>query len=154
MLGDVPNHEMELNPYGQIVKEEWLKSSDIRPEIQMDSYIIMPNHLHGIVFITEDNQSQSSMETSGPKDLRHDLNPKGPARHSLGSFIAGFKSITTRRINDLRGTPGNPLWQRNYFEHIIRNTSTLENIRHYIDENPRRWETDSYYNHLPGQQSY
>jgi len=66
----------------------------------------------------------------------------GPAPKSLGAFIAGFKSAVTRRINGLRGTPGLPLWQRNYYEHIIRNDDELRRIREYIRNNPAQWATD------------
>ena len=151
MLGNIHNHAMNLNPYGQIVKEEWLRSTSIRKEIQLDSYTIMPNHLHGIVVIIEEILPLSHMATNRSKAHNDDLVPKGPARHSLGAFVAGFKSITTKRINALRGTPGIPVWQRNYYDHIVRNAQSLEKIRNYIVQNPLRWEADYYYNRSPDQ---
>jgi putative transposase len=63
--------------------------------------------------------------------------------HSLGSFIAGFKAITTKRINQLRGTPGARVWQRNYYEHIIDNDEELQRVRQYIEDNPRNWNKNS-----------
>ena len=63
---------------------------------------------------------------------------------SLGSFIAGFKSAVTKRINQHRGTPGAPVWQRNYYEYIIRDDRALNAIRRYIAENPMRWHLDRY----------
>ena len=151
MFGNIHDHAMHLNPYGQIVKEEWLRSTNIRKEIQLDSYTIMPNHLHGIVVIIEENLPPSPMATIRPRAHNDDLVLEGLARRSLGAFVAGFKSITTTRINALRGTPGIPVWQRNYYEHIIRNTQSLEKIRNYIVQNPLRWEADSYYNRPPEQ---
>jgi len=68
--------------------------------------------------------------------------PKGPTPKSIGSFIGGFKSSVTKRINAMRATPGIPIWQRNYFEHIIRNENELLDIREYIFNNPRSWEED------------
>jgi hypothetical protein len=62
----------------------------------------------------------------------------------LGAFIIGFKSTVTKQINQLRGTPSLPVWQRNYYEHIIRNEAALTAIREYIEQNPRRWELDRY----------
>ena len=141
---------MHLNPCGQIVKEEWFRSASIRKEIQLDSYTIMPNHLHGIVVLTENNVPQPPLATSKSEVQTDTLIQKGPATRSLGSFIAGFKSSTTKRINGLRGTPGIPVWQRNYYEHIIRNAQSFDKIRLYIDENPLRWEADSYYNQSAG----
>ncbi|MEJ5240770.1 MAG: hypothetical protein WHS87_06205, partial [Anaerolineales bacterium] len=66
----------------------------------------------------------------------------GPASRSLSSFIAGFKSAVTKRINEYRGTPGAPVWQRNYYERILRDERALASVRRYIRENPRRWEAD------------
>src|SRR3990172_7412840 len=150
LLGNIQNHEMHLNPYGQIVKEEWLRSASIRKEIQLDSYTIMPNHLHGIVIIAEVNLPHLPMAIGQSGSQADSPVQRGPAKHSLGGLVAGFKSSATKRINELRGTPGIPVWQRNYYEHIIRNTRSLEKIRKYIDENPLRWEADFYYNHSPG----
>ncbi len=150
LLGSIRNHEIHLNSYGHIVKEEWLRSASIRKEIQLDSYTIMPNHLHGIVVLTENNVLQPPMATSESEIQTDSLIQKGPARHSLGAFIAGFKSSTTKRINGLRGTPGISVWQRNYYEHIIRNARSFDKIRLYIDENPLRWEADSYYDQSAG----
>lgn len=62
--------------------------------------------------------------------------------HSLPSFVAGFKSVTTRRINELRNAPGTPVWQRNYYEHIIRSNDELDKIREYVMTNPLRWIDD------------
>jgi len=70
--------------------------------------------------------------------------PRGPAPRSLGAIIGQFKSLATKRINVLRGTPGARVWQRNYWEHIIRNERTLEAIRRYIVYNPARWAWDRY----------
>ncbi|WNC30172.1 transposase [Thermosynechococcus sp. PKX82] len=68
--------------------------------------------------------------------------PRGPAPCSIGAIIGQFKSITTKRINALRDMPGAPVWQRNYYEHIIRNDESLNRIRQYIAENPLRWYLD------------
>jgi putative transposase len=71
--------------------------------------------------------------------------PSGPSKRSLGAFVGGFKSAVTTRINQLqlRDTPGVPVWQRNYYEHIIRNKESLNRIREYIADNPIRWEFDA-----------
>ncbi|MEH2079373.1 MAG: hypothetical protein V7K89_04965 [Nostoc sp.] len=68
---------------------------------------------------------------------------------SLGSFIAGFKMVVTKRINLLRGTPRAPIWQRNYYEHIIRNQAALYKIREYVQTNPISWNTDQLHLHNP-----
>lgn len=124
---------MKLSGFGTIVQDEWRRSVFIRPEIELDAFVVMPNHVHGIIIITE-------MRAHGRAPLQPDWFNRKP--RSLGSFIAGFKSTTTKRINIIRGTPGVPVWQRNYYERVIRNEAELNAIRQYIADNPRQWDWD------------
>ena len=133
VLGDVVNGEMRLNELGQVVEMEWLKTAEIRDNVELDEFVVMPNHIHGIVVITE-----SHVGATGWSPL-----PTGPAPKSLGAIIAGFKSVVTKCINEMRHTPGIPIWQRNYYEHIIRDEDDLHQIQLYIVNNPLRWELDS-----------
>ena len=148
LFGQVVNGQVELNEYGQIVAAEWEKSPMIRRELELDVFVIMPNHLHGIVNIVGAigvgaiGQSPLHQSSTGANSYSP-LSP-GAAPKSLGAFIIGFKSAVTKQINQWRGTPGLPVWQRNYYEHIIRSNRALEAIRHYIEQNPRRWELDRY----------
>lgn len=120
---------------GSIVQEEWRSSESIRDEIELDTWVLMPNHLHGIVWILP---SQKPVGAHGRAPLHR--KPR-----SLGAFIAGFKSASTKRENQLRLTPRYPIWQRNYYDHIIRDDRDLEDHRRYILENPARWEMDRYF---------
>jgi REP element-mobilizing transposase RayT len=128
---------MVLNPYGEIVRQEWFVSAHVRSEIELDVYVIMPNHLHAIVIIV--GSVVPTADWTG--DHRSPL-PRGPKNKSLGSLVAGFKAATTRRINELAGTRSQSVWQRNYYERIIRDDSELNRIRQYIEENPDRWRFD------------
>jgi len=143
LFGRVVDRNMVLNAYGEIVREEWFRSAEIRAEIVLfpDEFVVMPNHIHGIVWIVETGPVGATGRSPLPP---RDQPPHGPAPRSLGSFIAGFKSAVTKRINALRGTPGTPVWQRNYYEHIIRHERALEAIRRYIAANPLRWHLDRY----------
>jgi REP element-mobilizing transposase RayT len=125
---------MVLNEYGEIVREEWLKSSEIRSEIRLGEYVFMPNHFHAIVYIVDNRDSR--------RDDRP-VAPTGPTPQSIGALIAGFKSAVTKRINTIRNTPGIAVWQRNYYEHVIRNEVDYHQIAEYITDNPRRWQEDS-----------
>ena len=136
LFGEAVEDEIVLNDIGKIVKREWMISSEIRQEIQLDAFVVMPNHMHGIVVIREHNP----VGATGRSPL-HSHHRTLPPR-SLGSFIAGFKSSITKQINQLRGTPGRPVWQRNYYEHVIRNEIDLEEIREYIQNNPLKWLED------------
>ncbi len=137
LFGYIADGVMRINDIGGIVCQEWLRSEHIRCEIQMDEWVVMPNHMHGIVII-----NNNTVGATGRSPLHDSHQPRGPAKRSLGSLIAGFKSVATKRINELRGLPGVPVWQRNYYERIIRNESELNRIRQYILDNPRNWGND------------
>jgi len=148
IFGSISDREMVLSEIGQIVEKEWEKIEQIRQEIALDSYIVMPNHLHGIVWINDPvRQNQISpnknqcikIKMNNRKTLQSEI--YRPSR-SLGSLIAGFKSAATKRVNKLRNLPGHPLWQRNYYDRIIRNEDELEQIRRYIEANPILWDED------------
>lgn len=138
-FGAVINGEMVLNQCGRIVEVEWFRSAEIRKEVRLDAFVVMPNHLHGVVFIdqmTSDESAYVGAHGCAPNGLLH------RPRRSLGAFIAGFKSIVTTTINQLHNTPGVTVWQRNYYDHIIRKEEALEKIRCYIANNPANWEKD------------
>ncbi|WP_330204481.1 transposase [Cyanobacterium sp. DS4] len=156
LFGEIINHQIILNNFGELVKEEWLKSAEIRREIELDEFVIMPNHFHGIVIIDqqinkniENHQNvgangRSPLQTIQSSQQRISMKPK-----SLSSLISSFKSATTKRINIIRNTPKNPVWQRNYYEHIIRNDQSLEKIREYIQNNSLSWENDQLHPNNP-----
>lgn len=169
LFGDVVEGAVRLNRYGESVREEWEGSAQIRPEIRLDAYVIMPNHVHGIVVINADGSpaaSDGARAGAGADGVvahgvgrhvgahhvgehavgAHGRAPlRGLARppRSLGSFVAGFKSAAAKRINQMRGTPGAAVWQRNFYEHVIRNDEDLNRLRQYIQDNPLRWAEDS-----------
>jgi REP element-mobilizing transposase RayT len=131
LFGKIVENEMELNRRGEIVKEEWFASANIRNEIRLfpDEFVVMPNHLHGIVWIVG----------AAGRPLQNER-PHGPAPKSLGSFVAGYKSSVTKRMRDELHETG--IWQRNYHDRIIRNERELDAIRKYIEANPRNWAED------------
>ena len=132
VFGDVVADKIRLNKSCWVVTEEWIRSIELRHEIKLDEFVVMPNHIHGIVIITESN-----VGATGRSPL-----PKGPKPKSIGAFVGGFKSTVTKRINEIRGTTGIHVWQRNYYEHIIRNEDELKVAKKYIAENPLKWESD------------
>jgi putative transposase len=141
LFGEIVDGQVLVNGYGEAIREEWLWSARIRPEIRLDAFVVMPNHIHGIVIMGEPIVGAHGRAPLQRAPLRRV--PLHRAPRSIGSFIAGFKSAVTRRINEIRGTPGLPLWQRNYYEHIIRDEEELNRIRQYIIDNPSRWEDDA-----------
>jgi REP element-mobilizing transposase RayT len=133
-LGSVADGEMHVNDVGRIVKDEWLRTGILRNHVRVlpQEFVVMPNHVHGIVWLLERDASVEAPIAD----------PAGPRRYSLGAILAGFKAASTRRANIQRATPGAPFWQRSYHEHIIRTDESLDDIRRYIIENPARWAFD------------
>ena len=128
-LGEIVNGEMRLNEIGKIVEEEWLRTENIRPGIELDVFVIMPNHVHGIIVIKDESPN---VGTHSCASLRR--KPR-----SLGSIIAGFKSAATKRINEMRHTPSFPVWQKRFYDRIIRSDKELNNVRKYIQNNVLQW---------------
>jgi putative transposase len=138
LLGRVLNGQMYRNTYGEIAEEEWFRSAAIRKEIQLDAWMVMPNHVHGIVMINP------VVGAHGNVGAHRHVPLQVPARRprSLATFVGGFKGAVNRRINEMRRTPGAPVWQDNYYEHVVRNEDELARIREYIMTNPLRWMYD------------
>jgi REP element-mobilizing transposase RayT len=215
LFGAVRRGRMILNVLGRIVAAEWQQSEEIRDRVHLDAFVVMPNHLHGIVVFadsdveaptcprgyrvfgatgraegpSDDSNSETAShggsdgppgesnstnpsvggatEPTGPSnsekastggstlggesgnrgemngdDEPDDDRPTGPAPQSLGSFVAGFKSAATKRINQRRGTPGAAVWQRNYHDRIIRTERHWRAARRYVRRNPAEWSGD------------
>lgn len=154
-FGELSNGEMRLNSLGKIIESTWNTLPDHFP-LHLDVWVIMPNHFHGIVWICEDNGKQMSKVAVGakrsaryigsddtqPGRMLRPSRPTGTKSGSLNAIVQNFKSVTTRKINAFLRKPGQPLWQRNYFEHVIQDDDDLERVRRYIQTNPLYWDRD------------
>ena len=136
LFGDVDAGEVQLNDLGRIVDAEWRASTELRGEIELDMWTVMPNHVRGIVFI-----ANSGAYAIRPYNTQEGSIPRSPSK-TLGAMIRGFKGATTARINQHRSKPGATVWQRNYYEHVIRDDEALNRIRQYIHDNPTPWALD------------
>jgi putative transposase len=131
--------------------------------VTLDAWVVMPNHIHGIIVITDqggDDGGRGGSRTAPTANTPTASNaptapdaptanapttnaPTAPAkRKTVGRLVGAFKTVSTKRINDQRGTPGAQVWQRDFYEHIIRDAAALARIRRYIVENPARWASD------------
>jgi REP element-mobilizing transposase RayT len=135
LFGEVVEGEMRVNPFGEIVAWAWNDLPNHNPHVELDAFVVMPNHVHGIVLIVDDLVGAGSE----PAPTMAMVTTR---RHGLPEIVRQFKTFSARRINALRGTPGATVWQRNYYEHIIRNEASLNRIREYILTNPLRWHLD------------
>jgi putative transposase len=139
LLGHVDGDRMLLSPLGRLVVGEWLASSELRSEIELDRFVVMPNHLHAIVWIV---RAEIAEEVPGADLPVAPTTAPGPAPRSLASLIAGFKAAVTRGARGLKSDPTLEVWQRGYYERVIRDEPELERTRGYIALNPECWPDD------------
>jgi REP element-mobilizing transposase RayT len=162
LFGEVVNGEMILNPLGIIAYNEWERTPDVRPNIALSSFVIMPNHMHGIVVITARHDSLHTPcgkgELNSPPQgvcntppQSSNTPPQGP-RQTVGAIVRGYKSAVTKQINALPDdvlrkhlSQTSTIWQRNYYEIIIPDEQALQRISNYIIQNPRKWSEDKFY---------
>jgi len=152
LFGYIEESGMISNQFGNIVHTKWNDIPVHFKNIVLDEFTIMPNHLHGIIIITDKKMDVGAKHSLNTKTFAiHQSNTnasplqnhqKGTKPGSLSSIIQNFYSVTTRKINRIRKTPGLKLWQRNYFDRIIRNENELNKIREYIINNPLKWHLD------------
>lgn len=146
LFGDIVNGEMILNEYGKIVATCWQELARHFPHITLGEWVIMPNHVHGIIVIGRGEAPADDQSTTTSSDNRRVLRPSPPNGTdpgSVGAIVQNYKSVASRKINKLRSTAGAPVWQRNYWEHIIRNEQAYQRIANYIINNPAQWGADS-----------
>jgi REP element-mobilizing transposase RayT len=168
---------MQLSLYGRITDTTWRRLMDRANGVTLDAWGVMPNHVHAIIVLTgdpePDRRGEASSVASRTSKRKVRAEPRGPERDephhasslhpgnpgipetprlvpgTLGAIVGNAKSVSTRTINKVRKTPGTPVWQRNYYEHIIRDETALARIRTYIAENPARWAEDCYFKEDP-----
>ena len=156
LLGEILGCEMALTRAGQVVLECWNDLADHYSHVETDEFIVMPNHVHGIIVLTDQQRKNPIPDNVGagfnPDNVRAGFNPDNvgaglkPAptrRHPLSEIVRAFKTFSSRRINEHRGSPGVPVWQRNYYERVIRNEQKLDSVRQYIVDNPAEWAEDA-----------
>lgn len=128
-FGDIVNNSIILSRFGEIVKDEWFRINTYRSSAAVydDEFIVMPNHVHGIIWIVDVGATDTVARKTSPS-LKS---------RSLGAIVGQFKSRTTKRIRKERNSPDLSIWQRGYYDHIIRNENDLSLIRLYIQSNPQ-----------------
>jgi len=153
IFGGIVDNEMILNKYGQIAHDEWTKTPEIRSNVQLDVFVVMPNHIHGIIIINENIRDTCENTRRGVSHTPANnggvcntpISNKGvcntPLRspsNTIGAIIRGYKSAVSKQL-------GRSIWQRNYWEHIIRSQQSHQIITDYIINNPSKWENDRFY---------
>jgi len=153
LFGEIVNGEMVLNDFGKIIQWEWLELPKRFRYIELGEFIIMPNHLHFILIfrepvgatrqgLTDALAGKAPMQTIASDGMDGSPLPHGPKSASLGAIVSQFKSRVTKRLWKIPALKNTPIWQRNYYEHIIRNEPEMDRITRYIASNPARWNDD------------
>ena len=157
LFGEVRDRGMRVNRIGLLVEREWVRTGEIRPEVAIDVFGMMPNHLHGLITITpvddggnvggtgvlERRVAVGGRAHSGvPVQRESGGGPPVRRARSLSSIVGQFKASSTRVVNDALGIPGVRLWHRGFYEHVVRDDDDFARIAKYIVTNPERWETD------------
>jgi REP-associated tyrosine transposase len=125
LFGQVLDGRMALSEAGQIAEHEWLRTAETRQYVDLDVHIVMPNHVHGLIIIREHPLASATCSSS--------------LRHSLSAIVGGFKAATSRRIAIVAPSHCSAVWQRSYYERVIRDGGELSAVREYLANNPARW---------------
>ena len=138
LLGEIVGGEVALTCAGQIVLECWNDLVNHYPYVETDEFVIMPNHVHGIIVLTGELRTTEVADNVGAG-----FKPAPTRRRPLSEVVRALKTFSSRRINEYRSSTGTPVWQRNYYERVIRSDGELSAIRQYIVDNPAKWAEDA-----------
>lgn len=140
LFGEIADGKMNVNVYGEILESVWNGLPSHYPNVVLHEHIVMPDHFHAIIQIDNENVGCSNV---GASFKPAPTNGQPPTKHGLPEIVRAFKTFSSQKINDLRQTQGVSVWQRNYYEHIIRDGNEYSQIENYIMENPLRWEENN-----------
>jgi REP element-mobilizing transposase RayT len=139
VFGKVENENMILNQYGKIAKDKWREIPEHYDYVDIDIFVIMPNHIHGIIII----KPQKNDTIVGTEHCSVPTNKSKESKNYglLSKVIKSFKNTVTKDIKEISPNK-NFRWQRSFYDHVIRTDESLEEIRRYIEQNPLKWELD------------
>jgi putative transposase len=153
-FGEIQDGKMILTDVGKIILEEWNQTRELRLNVVLDAFIIMPNHIHAIIVLVNPDESVNVGARRVSPLPHNDFNnnqtiqkpesvlPQGATKGSLGAIVGSIKAAVSKRVNQARGVQGLTIWQRGFHDRIIRNEAELERTRTYIENNPANWATD------------
>ena len=172
LFGNIVNEDMSLNELGKVVHDEWLNTEKVRQNVELDSFVVMPNHIHGIIFIVDERNHENrathrvaptrdrptrvefsdarstqeivkQTERNSPTMRQAGSSSNTLQAGSLGAIIGQFKIAVTRRLKQAGAHPDGKIWQRGFYERVILSEKTLNRTRAYIVNNPPKWHEDS-----------
>ena len=152
LFGEIVDGEINLNPLGEVILKWWDALPNYYPPVELDAFVVMPNHLHGIIVIADSDDRAGKPRSNNaavgamsrrPQTGRDDPAPTPTGKRTLGQLIGYFKFQSTKEINQVRDTAFARIFQRDYYERIIRNEREWNAIAKYIYDNPANWNADS-----------
>jgi REP element-mobilizing transposase RayT len=143
LFGKIVDGEMQLNMAGKIAQKCWTEIPAHYPSVKLDMFVIMPNHIHGILIIEENIEDIKVKNMARAQDIAplRGMRSRKVMSGSVGAIVRGYKIGVSKWF--LNNTFIKDVWQRNYYEHIIRKEESLLKIQEYILNNPASWEKDS-----------
>ena len=138
LFGRVIDGRMAANPLGTVVEDCWDELPDHYDSLALDAFILMPNHVHGVILLQDEPNNASVGAGLQPAIPR----PAASRRHGLPEIVRAFKTFSARKINRMRASTGASVWQRGFYDHVIRDEDELDRVRTYILDNPRKWSED------------
>lgn len=137
LFGEIVDGVMQLNRWGEIAQTEWFKTAELRPYVKLyeKEFVVMPNHIHGIIWLVENVGTRRRRVPTAEAFGK-------PVAGSIPTIVRAYKSAVTYAVNKLENSRGAVVWQRNYYERVIRNERELDVIARYIDYNPDAWQFD------------
>lgn len=140
-FGEIINHEMHLNEIGKLAEQYWIEIPNHFPFVELGNFVVMPNHVHGIVIINKMNDNVEMLQCNVSTDKNNQMALISPKPGTIPTIIRSYKSIVTKMSRNIHADFG---WQSRFHDHIIRNTQSFENIQNYILENPNKWDNDEF----------
>ncbi len=138
VFGCIVDERMELNPLGRIAHRAWLDLPNRHTHIKVDPFVIMPNHVHALIWIQAEITEGSTAREYG-----------NPVAGSISMLVTAYKGAVTKKANNANEMPGPSLWQRNFYDRIVRSERELANVQEYIRTNPVRWQKDQLHPDAP-----
>ena len=142
LFGEVVDGEMQLSEAGRIARDEWLQTEEIRPSVVLDVFVVMPDHVH-LLFGIADGGATGPLSTGGRGVLQYAPTDEprrfGSPSRSVGAVVRGYKGAVTRAVRSAGRAPRFAVWQRGYYDRVVRSDREAEAIRRYVAENPARW---------------
>ena len=146
LFGWISDSRVLENANARIVRDCWLDLPNHYPHVSLDTFVVMPDHIHAIIVLLDTHRVGDVRAGLKPAPTDGDAVEDAGVRHGLPEIVRALKTYSARRINATRGTPGASVWQRGYYERIVRNERELDLTRKYITSNPRNWRTDREHN--------